>query len=65
VPAARRGEVEAVLRQRLTAWTEEVDDYLAGVEAVDDEPGSPAPPPTTLGVGMYYFEDSRAGGTDR
>jgi hypothetical protein len=72
VPAARRAEVEAVLRQRLTAWTEEVDDYLAGVEAGRADQAGAALPEAILGVGMYYFEEHRAaggepraGGTDR
>jgi hypothetical protein len=54
VPATRRAEVEAVLRDRLTGWTESVDDYLAGCEA----PGGDAEIPVVrLGVGMYYYEE--------
>jgi hypothetical protein len=64
VPVDRVGEAEDVLRQRLTAWTEEVDDYLAGVER-SPGPDEPAVPTVTLGIGMYYFEEPRPGGTDR
>lgn len=54
VPAGRRAEVEAELRARLTGWTEEVDDFLASIEASDPASGIPV---TRLGVGMYYYED--------
>lgn len=64
VPVARVAEAEALLRVRLTTWTEEVDDYLAGIER---SPGGDdvAVPTVTLGIGMYYYEEPRAGGTDR
>ncbi len=64
VPLARVAEAEALLRGRLTTWTEEVDDYLAGVERLPT--GDETEVPTvTLGIGMYYFEEPRPGGTDR
>lgn len=64
VPRARAAEAEAVLRGRLTALTGEVDDYLASIESppADDEVASPT---VTLGIGLYYFEEPAAGGTDR
>jgi hypothetical protein len=64
IPVGRVAEAEAALHGRLTAWTEEVDDFLAAVErspAGDEATG----PTVTLGIGMYYFEEPRAGGTDR
>lgn len=64
VPVARVAEAEGVLRDRLTTWTEEVDDYLAGIER---SPGADdaVVPTVTLGIGMYYYEEPPAGGTDR
>jgi hypothetical protein len=68
VPASRRAEAEAVLRARLTEWTEQIDDYLAGLEAegfaVAGDPGQgpdggldQVPPRAGLGIGMYYYEE--------
>ena len=54
VPAARRAEAEAVLRDRLTGWTEEVDDFLASIEVTETDAATPV---TRLGVGMYYYEE--------
>lgn len=54
VPAARRAEVEAVLRDRLTGWTESVDDYLAGCAVPEDDAEVPI---VRVGVGMYYYEE--------
>lgn len=64
VPLARVAEAEALLRGRLTTWTEEVDDYLAGVEQLPTADETEVPT-VTLGIGMYYFEEPRPGGTDR
>lgn len=56
VPRSRCAEVEEVVRQRLTEFSEELDDYFAECGARD-----PAADTCDVGVGLYYFEEGRRG----
>lgn len=58
IPRSRGPEVEEAMRQRLTEFSEELDDYFAEV-------GLPNPSPDTcvVGVGLYYYEDPAAHGS--
>jgi len=44
-------EIRGELRKRITQFTENIDDFLAGVER------SSEPPKKRIGVGVYYYED--------
>lgn len=50
IPVARRKALEAELRTRLEAFSEEVDDHLAAEQRDAD-------PAVMLGVGLYYYVD--------
>jgi hypothetical protein len=45
------GEIRAQLRERITAFTEEVDDFFADVEQPSDRSAK------RIGIGVYYYED--------
>lgn len=58
IPRSRSAEVEEAVRQRLTEFSEELDDYFAEVGSPN-----PAPDSSVVGVGLYYYEDLAATGS--
>jgi hypothetical protein len=57
VPVVRRPDVEQFLHQRLSAVTEEIDNYFASLE--DDSADGDG---VNLGVGLFFFEEPAAHG---
>lgn len=53
VPTGRRYEVEQRLRMRMGEFSEEIDDYFTEIES-----GSASVDVMTLGIGLYYYEDT-------